>query len=541
MENGKKFLCKLVFMLLPVFLLIGLLAGCGTGEKGDGAVPAPVEATPENPPAAAAPVLQELVIGEQFDLRGYDPAKNMSDFVRSLVFNNLVELDLDFKQGSSGLAEKWEMEPDGRTWTFYLRQGVTFHDGMPWNAEAAIINLDRLRHGPGQGWIGYIDSIEEVDNYTITVHLKQPVFTFASDLTPPFQGMVSPAALNEDGDAIEAIGTGPFKLTSWEKDSQFVMERNEAYFEGAPVLEKITFKVIPDAETRALALQAGQIHMMSGREALTVVQRFLHNPEINVVKKMGQTSEVIFFNTYREPFDNLLVRHAVATALDWDVIVPQLLEGVAEPPQNFFAPAYGEFLQSSPNMPVFNPEKAKNLLEEAGWKDTAGGIREKNGRPLKASLYLGSGNEEDKALSTVVQSRLKEIGMDVELRAVEGGALREALNEKQYDMIMIGQWMIPHDDPTTHYLRGYWHSNSTFTIYTSDKLDDMIDRLAQSMDANERLQLHREIQAEILDNVPFVVVFHRNNVMLMRQKVKDFDISTGTWQLFRGLTRARIE
>ncbi len=518
-----RFIC---FIIITVIATVLLFSGCTRKAP---------ESVPQSPPPP-----QVLVIGEQFDLRGLDPATNMSDFIRSLIFNNLVELDLDFKKGSSGLAQSWQMEPDGKTWTFYLRPNVHFHDGTPWNAEAARINLDRLRKGPGQGWIGYIDRIEEIDNLTIRIHLKEPVFTFASDLTPPFQAMVSPSALSEEGKAVAAVGTGPFKLVHWEKDSEFILERNEDYFEGAPILEKIIFKVIPDAETRALALEAGQIDMMSGREALTVVQRFLNKPDFNVVKKMGQTSEVVFFNTYRQPFDDVRVRRAVALAVPWETVVPQLLAGMAEPPQNFFSPAYGEFLQPNPILPKYNPEQAKSLLEEAGWVTTAAGAREKNGQTLKATLCFGSGNEEDRLLSTVVQSYLKDIGMNVELKALESAALREALRDKQYDMIMIGQWMIPHDDPTTHYLRGYWHSKSTYTIFVSEKLDDMINRLARSMDKKERLQLHREIQAEILDHVPFMVVFHRNNVMLMNRKVKDFEISTGTWQLFRGLRKARI-
>jgi len=105
--------------------------------------------------------------------------------------------------------------------------------------------------------------------------------------------MVSPKAIDEKGSFTAAIGTGPFKLSSWQKDSDFVMERNEQYFAGAP---KLTFKVMPDAESRAMAREAGQIDLMSGREALTAVQRLKNNPDLKIVKKMGQTSELMFFN-----------------------------------------------------------------------------------------------------------------------------------------------------------------------------------------------------------------------------------------------------
>lgn len=510
-----------LFFFIAIVSVIALLfvTGCqGGNQPGTSSVP------------------QELVIGEQFDLGGYDPSSSMSSFVRALIFNNLVELDLDFKK-SPGLAKSWDMSSDGKTWTFYLRENVVFHDGTPWNAEVAKFNLEWQMAGSGKTWLAAVDQVEVVGEHKMVVHLKVPVFTFASDLTPPFLAMISPQAIDAEGKVTAAIGTGPFKLASWTKDSEFVMERNDDYYGGAPKLEQVTFKVIPDAETRAMALEAGQIQMMSGREALTAVQRLKEKDNLKLVKRMGQTSELLFFNVYQEPFDDLRVRQAVAHAINLQTIVPTLLGDLAEPPKNFFTPAYGEFLDTSPQMPEYNVGKAKQLLAEAGWKDENGnGILEKDGKPLKATMYLGAKNEEDKLLSAVIQANLKDIGMDLELRLVEEAALREALQKKQYDMIMIGQWLVPHDDPTSHYLKGYWHSDSTYTIYTDTELDQLVEQLATSLDAGERIKMHRQIQAEVLSQTPVIVIFHRNNVMVMDKQVENFTVSVGTWQIFRGLT-----
>ncbi|AKL95870.1 nickel-binding periplasmic protein NikA [Clostridium aceticum] len=521
---------KKCFSFVVIFLLVAGLFLTGCQQK--------VET---NSPEEKAAVPQHLVIGEQSDLKGYDPGSSMSDFVRALIYNNLVELDMNFKK-SPGLAESWKMSDDGKTWTFELRKNVVFHDGTPWDAEAAKINLDIRREGTGKGWLSAVEEVEVVAPHTLAVHLKEPVYTFASDLTPPFLAMVSPKAFDAEGNVTEAIGTGPFKLTSWTTDSEFVMERNEEYFAGAPTLEKLTFKVIPDAETRALALQAGEIDMMSGREALTAVQRLKGLPDVKIVKEMSQTSEVLFFNVYEEPFNDIKVRQAVAHAINFQEMVPQLLEDLAEAPRNFFSQAYSEYMNNSLSLPQYNINEAKVLLAEAGWEDKNGnGILEKNGRLLKARLVLGAKNEEDKILSAVIQDKLKDIGMEIELVHLEAGALREALTEKNYDMIMIGQWSVPHDDPTSHYLNGYWHSNSNYTIYTSPELDAKIEKLHLSLDVAERLSLHQEIQAKILEKTPVLVVFHRNNVMVMNEKVETFEISTGTWQIFRGLTKTTVQ
>lgn len=530
---------KHFIIFLALLLIVSFLGGCGQGgqreEPGAGQKPGPEKST-EGP--VEEPVIQEVVIGEQFDLGGYDPSTSMSSFVRALVYNNLVELDLDFKK-VPGLAESWEMSPDGKTWTFELRRGVYFHDGTPWDSDAAKFNLE-WQIGKGQTWLSAVEDIQTPGPHTLVVNLKAPVFTFSSDITPPFLAMVSPKAVDSEGNVTEAVGTGPFKLVSWTKDSQFIMEKNEDYFGGAPTLDRLVFKVIPDAETRAMALEAGQVDMMSGREALTVVQRFANHDGIDIIKRMGQTSELLFFNIYREPFNDIRVRQALASALDLETLVGDLLTDLAEPPSNFFSEAYGEYLNRNPDMPVYDPGRAQALLGEAGWTMGSGGIMEKGGKKLEAVLCFGAKNEEDRLLSTAIQGILKEFGIAVELKALEDAALREALTEKDYDLLMIGQWFVPHDDPTTHYQRGYWHSDSAYTIYTSEKLDGMVDELAGSLDHQERVELHRAVQAEILDHTPFMVVFHRNNIMLVNQKVKDFNISIGTWQIFRGLTGTRV-
>lgn len=523
--KNKKFKFLSVFIAVSLVMTM-LLTGCQKDGK---------------PDASTKVIKQELVIGEQYDLVSYNPSKNMSDFVRALVFNSLVEINMDFKK-VPGLAESWTMSPDGKTWTFQLRKDVVFHDGTPWNSEAASINLKWLAKGTGKNTLSAVESIETPDQDTLVIKLKKPVFTFDSDITPPFMSMVSPKAIDEKGDVSAAIGTGPFKLVSWQKDSDYVMERNEQYFAGAPKLTKLTFKVIPDAESRAMALEAGQIDLMSGREALTAVQRLKNNPDLKLVKQMGQTSELMFFNVYQAPFDDLKVRQAVASAINLDEMVEKLIGDLAEPPVNFFSPAFGKFLNPDPRMPKYDLQASKTLLAEAGWKDSDGdGILEKSSNKLKATLTYGSNNAEDKILCTALQGALKEIGMDVELRPVDTAALRQALEKKDYQMIMIGQWFVPHDDPSMHYINGYWHSKSTYTVFTSPELDSKIDKLAASLDAQDRIKLHQDIQAEILENTPEVVIFHRNNVLVMKKSIENLNPSVGTWQIFRGLTQAEIK
>lgn len=484
---------------------------------------------------------QHLIIGEQFDLRGYDPGSSMSDFIRVLVYNNLVELDMNFEK-SPGLAIEWWSNDDATVWTFKLREDIFFHDGEPWDAEAAKINLDYRREGTGKGWLNSVEEIKVLDTYLLEIVLNQSVYTFDSELTPPFLAMVSPNAIGEDGEITAAIGTGPFKLTDWKQDQSFEMVRNEEYFEGAPFLERLTFKVIPDAQTRALALENGEIHMMSGREGLTAVQRLKDKSHINVVKSISQTSEVMFMNTTEGLLVDKSLREAINYGIDLDIMVSELLEDLAEAPKNFFSEAYIQYIDENKTLIKKDTEKAIQILEEHGWDYiNPQGIREKDGIPLQLRMVLGAGNEEDKLLSLAIQDELKEIGIELELIHLEGGALRDALSAKNYDIIMIGQWLIPHDEPTSHYLKGYWHSESAYSIYHTPELDSKIEKLHNSLDEQERIDLHKEIQKDILDAHGVSVVFHRNNVMLVHEDVQGFDISVGTWQIFRGLINSYMK
>lgn len=482
-------------------------------------------------------VSQHLIVAEQFDLRGVDPGSTMSDFIRALIFNNLVELDLNFKKVPS-LATEWSHNDDATQWTFKLREDVFFHDGEPFNAEAARINLDYRRETTGKAWLSNVKSIEVLDEFKLLITLHTSNLTFDSDLTPPFLAMISPKSINEHNQVTSAIGTGPFLLDFWNKDTQFSLIRNETYFKGKPQLERVTFKVIPDAQTRAMALVNGEVHMMSGREALSVVTSLQSHPNIHIHSVTGQTSEVLYFQTMQGPLTDIRVRQAVISAIDLDQSIETLLPNLAIPPLAFFSHAFDPFVA---NLAKQNHE-SERLLLEAGYIDrNAQGVLVKDGVPLKLRLVLGASNEENKLLSVVMIDQLKRVGIDIELIMLEGGALREALNQKDYDMIMIGQWLIPHDEPTPHYLKGYWHSQSTYAIYTSSELDQKINQLHQSLNQKERIQLHHEIQQIVYDAYAQKVLYHRNNVILAHSSVKNFNVSIGTWQIYRGLDKAYLQ
>jgi len=480
-------------------------------------------------------VAQELAIGENIDLGGYDPVKDMSAFVRFLIFDCLVELGYNYER-VPGLATAWDMSEDGKTWTFTLREGVTFHDGEKWNAEAARINFQARIDGGTTGFYKSIESMETPDEYTFVVNLSAPMFTFASDISQPTYGMVSPKAFNENNEVTAAIGTGPFVLDAWEKDLEFVMVANESFYDGAPALQKLTFKVIPDGTTRAMALESGEIDMMSGRNALTALESLKSNEKIEVIKTMGQTSEIVMINTFDPVLSDLNLRKAIAASAGFYEAVPALLTDLAEPAENFFSPVFGEYIDPILKLQEYNLDLAKEYLGQAGYTGVDG-----SSDKLVIDLLVDSKNEEDKALAAVMQGNLKVVGIDLNIIMLDSAALRERTSAQDYQMAMMGQNYVPTDDPSVHYKNGYYHSGSLYNLYSTPELDAKIDKLFSSLDANERLSLHKELQKEITEQVPVIMMFHRNNIILTDGSLKGFEMAEGTWQIFKGLEKAYID
>lgn len=492
-----------------LWLLVGLLGLLLTGCAGSSATTPP----------------QQIVIGENTDLGGYDPGTTMSPFIRTLVFNSLVELDADFKLVPA-LAERWTMSPDGKTWTFTLRQGVKFHDGAPLTATVVKQNLERLRAGSGKVWLMDVTSVEARGEHVVQVVMNKPSFTFASDLAVPFLSIVGPSGVDAAGKVVKAIGTGPYSLESWQKDQQFVLKRNPSYWGGSAKNEKLVFKVIRDPDSRAMALEAGSVDLISLRQSLTAATRLSGNPKLKMEKRLGQTSEIMFLNVNSPALQELAVRQAIGHSLNIGKLVPSLLGVNAEAGKTFFSPAYGDYALKDETTLPYDPDRARQLLA---------------GKSLKLRLAFGAKNAEDSLLAGAIQSELKAVGVAAALEPLEDAALMDALKKKNYDLIMLGQSFVPHDEPSSHYRRGYYHPLSTFDVYRTPELTGLIDRLFATAEPAERLHLHHRIQATIAGAMPVIVLFHRNNIVAMKQQVMGYKVSVGTWQLYRGLTEAYVQ
>lgn len=491
------------------------------------------------------PAKQQVVtIGMEQDMGSLDPGSVDGMYMVSfLVYESLVDLYPDFKK-VPGLATSWQMSADGKTWSFNLRKGVKFHDGNPFNAQSVVtmINRNKKLTIPKYGF-DLVQSMETPDDYTIRFLLSSPSYTFPSDMSMVFNAIVSPAALDSDGKKVlKASGTGPYKFVSWTKGQEVVLVRNDDYWGTKPQIEKVILKVIPDPQTRVMAIETGDIDLMlCNGQVPSQIQALKTNKDLHIASNVGGTCSLLFFNTFRQPFDDIRVRQAISSAIDVEGSVTKLLADMVVPANYVFSSRFQEFVNPNAVARKYNVAEAKKLLGEAGWQDSDNdGILDKDGKRLEMTLTYDTNDLTYRMLAEAFQSQLKEAGIDVKLTAVEFGAYYKLLANKKYDLMLTGQWFIPHDDPSQFY-KNYYTAEGFYPVYNSDDMEQLIGKLQVCVDTSERLKLHYELQKHILDNALMIPVYYKLNVWVISNNIEGFKPYPGFWHLYKPLLEARVK
>jgi peptide/nickel transport system substrate-binding protein len=496
----------------------------------------PVEApaATDAPAAAEMPsggVLVRAMTSEPAQIDPQGPPSSGLSVVLPYLFDTLVVRDLD-NNIVPLLAESWQQTDDGKSITLKLRPGVTFNDGTPLDAEAVKFTFDRFKESgvqsPIYAGIQQIASIEAVDDLTVRFTFDAPAANFWSTVSMPYAGIISPASVQETGDVSEVrlVGTGPFRLGEWKPGQSITLERNPDYAwgpavvenQGAPYLDQMVLKVIPDAAAQLAALEAGEVDVI-----------FVNNPahrdklatEPNVRLEETVLNSLIYlgFNNRKAPYDDVLVRRALSHAINKDQIVEAALGGLG----------IAAFAPLPPTLPGFDPalkadelgydvEKAKALLAEAGFAVGSDGKWNRDGEPLRAVLLTSTRPPND-AIATVIQSQLGEIGVDVEIEQLDGKAVMEAASGGQFDLLL---WRYDWNDPDAlHIFLGTDRIGSTNRVaYSNPALDALLMQGAQEMDPQERNAIYGEAQRLILADAPWQAIYNPIDLMAIRDNVE---------------------
>jgi peptide/nickel transport system substrate-binding protein len=442
-----------------------------------------------------------------------------------------------------GLAASWEVSPDSKVYTLHLRKDVKFHDGTPLNAAAVKFSLDRIVDPKTKSLqvaaVGPYDKSEVVDDYTVKITLKTSFPIFLNQLSTRALSPSSPTAVAKLGDqwARFSVGTGPFRVKNWPDDNTLVLERNPDYtwgpsflnHQGAAYLDTITFKLIADASTRLIALEAGEVDVIDAPPP-EEVQRLKGDARFNVDSVViGGLPQVLNINVSRPPTNELAVRQAMLYAVDRKAMASLIFFGALPAANGPFSSGSWAYWPGVEKMYLPDQAKAKKLLDDAGWvMNSKTGIREKNGLPLRVRHVTSTGYNSEKP-ATYVQAALKEIGIDdvVEAMAYEASAKRYADND--FEIARLGYTGFDPDGS----IRVAFHSSQITqgglfnrSHINDPKIDALIDQGAAETDAAKRKDIYQQLQQIIMDQALIIPVNEQVLYQVYSNKnVKDFKTS----------------
>ena len=459
---------------------------------------------------------RRIVYGLTLMPSGFDPHINASAEIgiplRS-VYDTLVYRDPQTRAFVPGLAERWEISGDGLSYTFFLKRGVRFHDGTPFDAAAVAANLDRIispetRSQKAIFLLGPYARYEIVDPLTIRLVLNSPYAPLLDSLSQVYLGIASPTALetfDRDRYQLHQVGTGPYRMVEYIPGDYMLLRRNPDYVWGPPFyvsenpypVEEIAFRFFTDPATRAPALETGAAHVM-GEIAPTDALFLGRNPEIQLIPQpIPGLPLQFFFNTARAPTDTLEMRRALLTATNRVAIVDtvfQQFSPVAYGPLSAASPHYDERVQ---RFYPFDAPAARRLLAGLGYEDSDGdGFLDRDGQRLRLTMIVPSWGSLPQVAQRI-QAQWREVGVDVELRQVPNLAgLRGATESGEYHLVAFNDYGLDASVMNTFYLAG---APNNFTGFASGNLDSWLIRAAETLLPEERQEYYSAAQGLIMD------------------------------------------
>ncbi|WP_129674744.1 ABC transporter substrate-binding protein [Candidatus Chloroploca sp. Khr17] len=470
---------------------------------------------------------------------GLDPAGAQGsgqNVVLPYLFDTLVAADVT-NTTQPLLAESWEVSEDALSIVFTLREGITFHDGTPLDAAAVVYSFERLRApdstSPMAASLQSVAAIEAVDARTVRFDFSEPSAVFFATITSPYASIVSPTAVEAlgEGFAQQPVGSGPFKLKEWNQGIAITLERNEDYAwappmvtnEGAPYLDGAIFKVVPDASTQLTALQAGEVDLIF-LNLPDQIARLRQDTTINLLPLTLNSLTYMGFNMVRAPFDDLLVRQAVAHAIDKDVIVQAAAGGEGTPafaPMAVTLPGFDPSLQSGEL--AYDPEATATLLTEAGFVQESDGSWSKDGTPLALTLltFTRAPNQD---IATVIQAQLQDVGIPVEIQQLDAPAAGRQAVEGQYDLLL---WRYDWNDPDVLNinLSSSRIGSTNRVAYSNPEVDALLDAASRELDPAARAQIYVEAQRLIMADAPWQPLYTPVDMLAVHGRVNNVVLS----------------
>ena len=500
--------------MIALFIFVLALVGCSNESSGGES-------------GSESDVTQELTYAATSDIVGMSPIDtndSVSAAMIEQVYETLFTRDPKTMEIEPLLAESYE-NPDDTTWKIKLKEDVTFHDGTPLNAKAVKYTfeqfLDEERAAPRASLLEPIESIDVEDEYTVVIHTKEPYGPLLAALSHTNASIVSPEA-DQNGDLNkQPVGTGPFQFVEWVQGDKVSLEANEDYWQGAPELKKVTMKVVPEYSTAVSMLQTGEVQFLDNISS-EHLPRIESMKNVEVQKKDGTPVYYLGFNMKKEPFNDPKFREAIAHAVDREAYVNQL-GGLGIQNDSIIGPkVFGYSEEAKDAGYAFDPEKAKQMLEDNGY-----------GSQKITLLAANTGNY--MKMAEIVQAQLSDVGLDVSIESMEWGTFLDTTTQGNFEMTFLG-WSNSTADGS-ELLYPNLHSDnvgsSNRTGYNNSEFDALVDASRVTVDQEERKQKLNEANMMAMKDAVWVPMHHGVVTAAFDQSVKGLELDpTGQWSLY---------
>ncbi|WP_116348763.1 ABC transporter substrate-binding protein [Cupriavidus taiwanensis] len=528
--------------LAPVVLSLPLLGGL-LAAPADAAAPAQAAEAPR-----AGGTLTTIIQPEPVILTSALNSAAPTGFFSANVFDGLIEYDNDFKL-KPALAQRWDISKDSKTITFHLRPNVKWHDGKPFTSadvKWTLENVWKKLHPRNQILFGKVTRVDTPDALTVVLQFSEPSLAVLSSLNSN-GAQVLPKHLYEGTDILnnpynnKPVGTGPFVFKEWSKGNYIVLERNPDYWDkGKPYLDKIVFKVIPDASARAAALEKGEVQYAPFNPVpLKDAQRLSQLPSLKLETRGYEWLSPWLFmdvNIDRPYFKDVRVRQALAHAIDLNTLNKVVWFGFGKPAVSPVVSTLGQFFNPSVPKYPYDPARAEALLDAAGLKRGADGNR------LKIQIdYLPYGDDYKRSAEYIKQA-LKRVGVDVTVRTQDTPTYtKRVYGDRDFDLAVV--WFAGFADPLVGVTRAYrsdtvgknipWSNGSG---YRGDEANRLIDQAQGSPSQAERVELFRKFQSVVQTDLPSIPLLELRFFTVQSSNLRD--TVSGVDQVYASLKRA---
>ena len=534
---------KRVLSLCLAGLMAASLTGCGgAGNAAETTAAAGAENSAAASEAGASEGKEELVFVNYRDIRDLNPHLYAGEmYAQEMLYETLVNITADGYEGC--LAESWDISEDGKTYTFHIRDGVKFSDGEVCDANAIKANFDAIIENKDRHtWLEMMNLLVGVsapDDKTFVIELSEPYYPLLTELgvTRPF-AMISPKAMKDGStkDGVNAyIGTGPYVLTDFVTDEYAVFEANENYWGEQPKIKKITVKVIPDNQTRILALEKGEIDMIFGKNMIDAdaINQYTGNDKFTVSLSDPTSTRQIVLNTTRDVLADKEVRQALQHATNKRTISEGIFYGLEQPADTLFAKTV-PYCDIDLEPYAYDVELAQSMLDEAGWVVGSDKIREKDGQKLNIDLLYNSDSVTEKAIAEYLQSEYQKIGIALNIHGEEEQSYRDNMKAGNFDMVFNICWGTPYDPQSSlAAMRAPVYGDYAAQLGLEDKadIDQAITDILVSTDETKRQELYTFVLTRLHEDAVYIPLTYECNKAIYRSDLQGFHFTQTQYEV----------